>query len=74
MFVIPGCGSKFTALIVSDKFEGVALLERQRMVHAVLEAEMKIIHALSLKCMTPAQAVKKGILAAEGGEEAKAAT
>ena len=29
--VSDGCGAKFEAIIVSDKFEGVALLERHRM-------------------------------------------
>jgi stress-induced morphogen len=44
-----GCGSKFDAVIVADGFEGVALLDRQRMVHAALKDEMKKIHALTMK-------------------------
>jgi len=55
-----GCGSKFNALIVADSFEGVALLDRQRMVHAALKEEMKKIHALTMKTMTPAQWTAKG--------------
>ncbi len=32
-----------------------ALIERQRSVYTVLESEMKRIHALTLKCLTPSQ-------------------
>ncbi|CAG2122005.1 unnamed protein product, partial [Medioppia subpectinata] len=38
-----GCGAKFNALIVSDKFEGIPLLERHRMVNTVLSTELKTI-------------------------------
>ncbi len=47
------CGSKFAALVVSAKFEGVALLDRHRMVQAALADEMKLIHALQIKAWTP---------------------
>ena len=50
-----GCGSKFEAIIVSAKFDGVALLERQRLVNEVIAEEMKEIHAFSMKTWTPAQ-------------------
>ena len=50
-----GCGSKFEAIIVSAKFDGVPLLERQRLVNAELSEDMPNIHALSMKTWTPAQ-------------------
>ena len=54
-----GCGSKFEAIIVSAKFDGMALLERQKSVNAVLADDMPGIHALSMKTWTPAQYEKK---------------
>mmetsp|Transcript_38799 Transcript_38799/g.77653 ORF Transcript_38799/g.77653 Transcript_38799/m.77653 type:complete len:91 (+) Transcript_38799:2-274(+) len=60
-----GCGSKFKAVVVSPKFDGVALLERQRMVNAIIAEEMNSIHAFEMKTWTPAQYEKKrGELAA----------
>lgn len=50
-----GCGAKFEVLIVSPAFEGVALLERHRRVNAALSEELKSMHALSIKALTPAQ-------------------
>ena len=54
-----GCGAKFNAIIVSAKFEGMMLLQRQRAVNAVLQEEMQTIHALTMKTWTPAQAQQK---------------
>ncbi|KAH3882862.1 bolA-like protein 2 [Dreissena polymorpha] len=50
-----GCGSKFQAVIVSPQFEGKPLLQRHRLVNTVLEAELKEIHAFSMKTLTPEQ-------------------
>jgi len=50
-----GCGGKIDILLVSDKFEGMGLLDRQRAVHAALEEEMKTIHAITMKCKTVKQ-------------------
>mmetsp|Transcript_45660 Transcript_45660/g.114454 ORF Transcript_45660/g.114454 Transcript_45660/m.114454 type:complete len:84 (-) Transcript_45660:421-672(-) len=50
-----GCGAKIDVLVVSDKFEGMKLLERQRAVHEALEEEMKTIHAITMKCKTVKQ-------------------
>mmetsp|Transcript_41644 Transcript_41644/g.105017 ORF Transcript_41644/g.105017 Transcript_41644/m.105017 type:complete len:119 (-) Transcript_41644:633-989(-) len=50
-----GCGLKFVLLIVSDKFDGKGLLDRQRWVNEVLQEEMKQIHALSMNTWTPKQ-------------------
>jgi len=47
-------GGHFILRVASDRFEGVALLERNRMVFRALEAEMgNEIHALVIKALTP---------------------
>lgn len=49
-----GGESHFRALIVSEKFEGVSQVARQRLVYAALTEEMAgPIHALSLKTLSP---------------------
>ncbi|XP_046386601.1 bolA-like protein 2 [Ischnura elegans] len=50
-----GCGAKFSALIVSPKFEGLPLLQRHRLVNSTLQEELTTIHAFSQKTLTPAQ-------------------
>ena len=51
-----GCGAMFRVMVVSPKFEGLKLLERQRLVNESIREELKGIHALSFKkCWTPAQ-------------------
>jgi stress-induced morphogen len=50
-----GCGAKFVVLVVSPAFEGVPLLERHRRVNGALAEELKTIHALTIKALTPAQ-------------------
>ncbi|XP_054723059.1 bolA-like protein 2 [Uloborus diversus] len=50
-----GCGAKFNAIIVSPKFDGVALLQRHRMVNEILKEEMNSIHAFTQKTLTPEQ-------------------
>jgi len=50
-----GCGAKFSVLVVSKRFDGVALLQRHRMVNGALEVELKDIHAMTLKTLTPEQ-------------------
>jgi stress-induced morphogen len=47
-----GCGSSFSVMIVSELFEGVAPLDRSRLVHTGLGDLMKSIHALTIKTMT----------------------
>lgn len=49
------CGMKFDALIVSPQFDGMSVLQRQRLVNKVLEEEMKHIHAFTMKTLTPSQ-------------------
>jgi BolA protein len=49
----------FHVRIVSDAFEGVGRVERQRRVYAALDAELKgTVHALSLSALTPTEASK----------------
>jgi BolA protein len=49
-----GGGGHFRALVVSPRFEGRGRVERQRLVHAALAAEMgREIHALSFRTLTP---------------------
>jgi BolA protein len=54
-----GGESHFDVRIVSSGFEGLTRVERQRRIHAVLEAEFRGgLHALSLKALTPAEAAR----------------
>ncbi|KAJ9455235.1 Protein BOLA2 [Diplonema papillatum] len=51
-----GCPDKYEAFIVSPAFEGLKLLQRQRLVNETLAEEMKQIHAFVFKkTQTPAQ-------------------
>lgn len=53
----PGGETHFHVRIVSNAFEGVGRVERQRRVYAALASEMKTqIHALSLVTLTPDEA------------------
>ena len=47
----------FHVRMVTDAFDGVSRVERQRRVHAALAEELaSTVHALSLKLQTPAEA------------------
>ncbi len=47
-------GGHFRIVVVSDRFEGKRLVERQRLVYGALSEEMgPDIHALSMKTLTP---------------------
>ncbi|TMW56851.1 hypothetical protein Poli38472_006861 [Pythium oligandrum] len=51
-----GAETHFKVVVVSDKFDGKPLLQRHRMVNAVLEEELaQGVHALSIQGKTPAQ-------------------
>ncbi|XP_039750717.1 bolA-like protein 2 [Pararge aegeria] len=50
-----GCGGKFSALIVSDRFRGKPLLARHRLVNAALQEELKSIHAFTQRTLTAEQ-------------------
>lgn len=47
--------AKLELFVVSEKFQGVPLLKRHRMVNAALEEYMPRIHALTMKTWTPEQ-------------------
>ena len=52
----PGGETHFNVRIVSEAFEGVSRVERQRRVYAALADELKgRVHALSLTTLTPAE-------------------
>ena len=50
-----GSESHFKVLMVSERFEGLSRIQRQRDVFAALAEEMKVVHALTLRLMTPAE-------------------
>ncbi|XP_061525415.1 bolA-like protein 2 [Phycodurus eques] len=49
------CATSFKVLVVSSQFEGKPLLQRHRMVNTCLAEELKDIHALEQKTLTPEQ-------------------
>jgi len=52
----PGGETHFAVRIVSNAFEGLSRVERQRRVYACLADELKArVHALSLTVLTPAE-------------------
>ena len=56
-----GSGDHFHVRVISETFEGVRPLQRQKQVLAVMKQHIPHpIHALDLKCMTPAQAEVAG--------------
>jgi acid stress-induced BolA-like protein IbaG/YrbA len=56
---VEGDGRHFDAVIVSKAFEGIGMLQQQRLVFQKLGNKMDVIHALSLKTFTPEQWGKK---------------
>jgi BolA protein len=53
----PGGETHFDVRIVSQQFDGVSRVERQRRIYAALDAEFRGgLHALSLKALTPSEA------------------
>lgn len=53
---LTGDGNHFEALVVSEAFEGKALVERHQAVYKVLgDAMRERVHALALRTLTPAQ-------------------
>jgi BolA protein len=52
----PGGETHFNVRIVSNAFDGMSRIERQRRVYAALADEMRShVHALSLTTLTPAE-------------------
>lgn len=56
---VEGDGRHFDAVIVSKAFEGMGMLQQQRMVFQRLGDKMEVIHALSMKTFTPEQWAKQ---------------
>ncbi|MDQ1153868.1 BolA family transcriptional regulator [Brevundimonas sp. SORGH_AS_0993] len=53
----PGGESHFNLTVVSRAFDGQSRVARQRMVNALLKAELAgPVHALSIKALTPGEA------------------
>jgi acid stress-induced BolA-like protein IbaG/YrbA len=59
---VDGDGRHFEALVVSTAFEGLSRVQRQQRVNAVLRPhfESELLHALSMQCLTPAEAAARG--------------
>ena len=55
---VTGDGSHFEAIVVSEAFEGKRPVARQQLVYATVQEEISsgVLHALSLKTITPAEA------------------
>lgn len=62
MHAVPrGAESHFKVVVVTDRFEGVPLVQRHRRVNEVLKDELAgKIHALSVHAYTPAQWTGRG--------------
>lgn len=57
----PGGESHFNLVVVSEAFESMNRVARQRAVNSALAAELAgPVHALSIKAMTPAEAAQLG--------------
>ena len=54
---VQGDGSHFEALVVSEVFEGLSLIKRERLVMETVKAQVASgeLHALSVKARTPGQ-------------------
>ena len=56
-----GSESHFKLVVVSDQFEGTALVQRHRMINRLLAGELdQGLHALALHTMTPEEWFAKG--------------
>jgi len=52
---VDGDGRHFDAVIVSKAFEGKGALQQHQLVYRALGDKMELIHALSMKTLTPQQ-------------------
>jgi stress-induced morphogen len=50
-----GCAGSFTVVVVSESFEGVGPLNRQRQINAIIAQEIAALHSIVLKTWTPSQ-------------------
>jgi len=55
-------GSKYTAVVISDVFEGKTMIAEQKMVYALLNDEIQsgAIHALTIKAYTKSEWAAQG--------------
>jgi acid stress-induced BolA-like protein IbaG/YrbA len=59
---VAGDGRHFEATIVSPDFAGLNRVQRQQRVNVVLREhfESELLHALSMRCLTPEEAAARG--------------
>jgi acid stress-induced BolA-like protein IbaG/YrbA len=59
---VTGDGEHFEAIVVSEAFEGLSLLKRERLVMETVREQVASgeLHALSIKARTPAQQAAQG--------------
>jgi acid stress-induced BolA-like protein IbaG/YrbA len=59
---VTGDGEHFEAIVVSDAFEGLSLIKRERLVMETVREQVAggELHALSIKARTPAQQAAQG--------------
>ena len=59
---VTGDGEHFEAVVVSDAFEGLSLIKRERLVMETVRDQVASgeLHALSIKARTPAQQAAQG--------------
>jgi stress-induced morphogen len=56
-----GDGEHYSAVIVSERFQGMSMVEQHQLVYRTLgDAMRSAVHALALKTYTPAQWAKAG--------------
>lgn len=55
--IVTADGSKYTAIVVSDEFEGKTMIAEQKMVYALLNEQIQsgAIHALTIKAYTKSE-------------------
>lgn len=54
-----GDADHYAITIVSSRFEGMSRLQRHQMVYKALQEKMIELHALSLKTLTPQEAMRE---------------
>jgi acid stress-induced BolA-like protein IbaG/YrbA len=59
---VSGDGSHFDAVVVSEVFEGLTPIKKQRLVMDTVKPQIASgeLHALSIKTLTPAQSAAQG--------------
>ena len=59
--VVTADGNKYTAIVISDEFEGKTMLAEQKMVYALMNEHIQsgAVHALTIKAYTKAEWAEK---------------